>query len=60
MKNLREAILRVINSAMPHIGADGRPNYEVNALALWVLQEEFNIHFREPEDYQVSSIDKPN
>jgi hypothetical protein len=56
MKNLRDAILAVLNSASNE-GCDGC--YVVDADVLWILQQEFNIHFVEPDQPQFDAIDKP-
>lgn len=56
MKNLRDAILAVLKSAT--ISYDEGGNYVVDNTALWVLQEEFNIHFVEPNQPQFDAIER--
>lgn len=52
MKELRDEILRVLQSAT----GSGSTRMEVSREALYFLQEQYNIHFVEPEDTQVTLI----
>lgn len=54
---LRDAIREVIDSAdnegcTPDLSV-------VDAGSLWILQEQYNIYFVEPEDKQLAVIEKP-
>ncbi len=55
MKDLRDAILGVLNDA-DNTGCDGL--YVVSAESLWLLQQEFNIHFVEPDQPQFDAIER--
>jgi len=57
VKSLRDAIQNLIETSQ---GEGFSPDVVVcDAHALWVLQEEFNIHFREPENPQLAIIERP-
>jgi len=55
MSDLRNAIYNVVAS-YPATLEDG---VLVSKPALWNLQQEYNIHFVEPEDPQLEVIEKP-
>lgn len=54
--DLDNAIRNVIESATDTRYAD---TIEVDAEKLWQLQEEYNIHFREPTAKQLKILNKP-
>lgn len=57
MKELRDAIRAVLESA--DVVSTSPLVITINAKALYILQEEFNIHFVEPEDTQITTIERP-
>ncbi len=56
MKDLRDAILDVLDSASEE-GCDGLQ--VVDHRSLWVLQEQFNIYFREMHEHQECGVERP-